>query len=240
MFGPMGRALDAVTELREQFQPTILRRDVQLMRDELQLDDTQVPIVETLVSDYETQFSEASEKAQQRQRDLMQRMFQSFMGGDTREKFQQSFQKIQSDLEQMAVEAGGELPPETRRQYFREQMQKMSEEMAKEREASGAAAETRAIAADMVKSAESWRRERGDMDSKLMEGVQATLKDPQKAEWPAFDRFLRREKSLPRGRLSGESVNLFAVLDAMQADAGIALKVVPAARRRRAGARAHA
>jgi len=141
-------------------------------------------------------------------------MFQSFMGGDTREKFQQSFQKIQSDLEQMAVEAGGELPPETRRQYFREQMQKMSEEMAKEREASGAAAETRAIAADMVKSAESWRRERGDMDSKLMEGVQATLKDPQKAEWPAFDRFLRREKSLPRGRLSGESVNLFAVLDA--------------------------
>jgi hypothetical protein len=47
-----------------------------------------------------------------------------------------------------------------------------------------------------------------------MEGVQATLKDAQKSEWPAFDRFLRREKSLPRGRLSGESVNLFAVLDA--------------------------
>jgi hypothetical protein len=210
----MGRSLDSVTELREQFQPSILRRDVQLMRDELELDDTQVPIVETLVSDYETQFSEASEKAQQRQRDLMQRMFQSFMGGDMREKFQQSFQKIQSDLEQMAVEAGGELPPETRRQYFREQMQKMSEEMAKEREASGAAAETRAIAADMVKSAESWRRERGDMDSRLLEEVQATLKDQQKAEWPAFDRFLRREKSLPRGRLSGESVNLFAVLDA--------------------------
>jgi hypothetical protein len=214
MFGPMGRSLDSVTELREQFQPTILRRDVQLMRDELELDDTQVPIVETLVSDYETQFNDASEKAQQRQRDLMQRMFQSFMGGDTREKFQQSFQRIQADLEQMAVEAGGELPPETRRQYFREQMQKMSEEMAKEREASGAAAETRAIAADMVKSAESWRRERGEMDAKLMEGVQATLKDAQKSEWPAFDRFLRREKSLPRGRLSGESVNLFAVLDA--------------------------
>jgi hypothetical protein len=214
MFGPMGRSLDSITELREQFQPTILRRDVQLMRDELDLDEGQMPIVETLVSDYETQFNEASEKAQQRQRDLMQKMFQSFMGGNARERFQESFQKIQSDLEQMAVEAGGELPPETRRQYFREQMQKMSEEMAKEREASGAAAETRAVAADMVKSAEAWRRERTDMDSKLLEGVQATLRDAQKQAWPAFDRFLRREKSLPRGRLSGESVNLFAVVDA--------------------------
>ena len=214
MFGPMGRSLDSVTELREQFQPTILRRDVQLMRDELSLEEGQVPIVETLVSDYETQFNEASERAQQRQRDLMQRMFQSFMGGNARERFQESFQKIQSDLEQMAVEAGGELPPETRRQYFRDQMQKMSEEMAKEREASGAAAETRVIAGDMVKSAEGWRRERTDMDAKLFEEVQATLREPQKAKWPAFDRFLRREKSLPRGRLSGESVNLFAVVDA--------------------------
>ena len=213
MFGPMGRSLDSVTELREQFQPTILRRDVQLMRDELELDDTQVPIVETLVSDYETQFTEASEAAQQRQRDLMQKMFQTFMGGDTRERWQQSFQKIQSDLEQMAVEAGGELPPETRRQYFREQMQKMSEEMAREREASGAAAETRAVAAEMVKSAESWRRQRTEMDTKLLTDVQSTLRDPQKERWPAFDRFLRREKTLARGRLSGESVNLFAVVD---------------------------
>ena len=30
---------------------------------------------------------------------------------------------------------------------------------------------------------------------------------------PAFDRFLQREKTLPRGTVSGESVNLFAVLD---------------------------
>ena len=37
-----------------------------------------------------------------------------------------------------------------------------------------------------------------------------------------------------------QASNLFAVLDALQADAGIALKVVPAARRRRAGARADA
>ena len=47
----------------EQFQPAVMRRDVPLMRDELQLDEGQVGIVETLVTDYETQFTEASDKA---------------------------------------------------------------------------------------------------------------------------------------------------------------------------------
>lgn len=37
-----------------------------------------------------------------------------------------------------------------------------------------------------------------------------------------------------------QASNLFAVLDVLQADAGIALKVVPAVRRQRAGARANA
>ena len=175
MFGPMGRSLDSVTELREQFQPAVMRRDVPLMRDELQLDEGQVGIVETLVTDYETQFTEASDKAQEQQRDMMRQMFQSFMGNGAREKFQESFQKIQSDLEQMAVESGGELPPEMRRQYFREQMQKMTDEMQKQREASGEAAETRRIASEMAQSAEKWRRERTQMETTLMDGVKGTL-----------------------------------------------------------------
>ncbi len=223
MFGPMGRSLDSVTELREQFQPYVLRRDVPLMREQLTLDDGQVTVVETLVGDYETQFNEASDKAQQAQRDAMMRMFESFMGGDTRERFQQAFEKIQADLEQMAVEAGGELPPDARRKYFREQMQKMGEEMAKEREASGAAAETRRIASEMAQAAEKWRREKADMDGKLLEAVKSTLLQPQAARWASFDRFLRREKTLPRGRLSGESVNLFAVVD----EAGISKESLP-------------
>ena len=213
MFGPMGRSLDSVTELREQFQPAVLKRDVPLVRDELMLDAGQVTIVETLMSDYEMQFNGASEKAQETQRDMMRQMFQSFMGNGAREKFQESFQKIQTDLEQMAVESGGELPAEMRRQYFRDQMQKMSDEMQKERETSGAATETKRIASEMTQAAEKWRRERTLMDTTLMDGLKATLKTEQTSRWDAFERFLRREKSLSRGRLSGESVNLFTVVD---------------------------
>ena len=227
MFGPMGRSLDSVTELREQFQPAVMRRDVPLMRDELQLDEGQVGIVETLVTDYETQFTEASDKAQEQQRDMMRQMFQSFMGNGAREKFQESFQKIQSDLEQMAVESGGELPPEMRRQYFREQMQKMTDEMQKQREASGEAAETRRIASEMAQSAEKWRRERTQMETTLMDGVKGTLKGDQTSRWESFLRFLRREKSLSRGRLSGESVNLFTVVDEAQLSKDSVNKLAP-------------
>ncbi len=213
MFGPMGRSLDSVTELREQFQPYVLRRDVPLFRDELHLSEGQTAITETLVHDYETVFTEASDAAQAQQREMMRQMFQGFMGGGNREKFQESFQKIQADLEQMAVEAGGELPPEMRRQYFREQMQKVSETLQKEREASGAVDESRRLATEMSQAAEKWRKLRTQMEIQLLDGIRGTLTVEQVERWAAFERFLRREKSLSRGRLSGESVNLFSVID---------------------------
>ena len=154
-------------------------------------------------------------------------MFQSFMGNGAREKFQESFQKIQADLEQMAVESGGELPAEMRRQYFREQMQKMTDEMQKQREASGEAAETRRIASEMAQAAEKWRRERTQMETTLMDGVKGTLKGDQTGRWDSFLRFLRREKSLSRGRLSGESVNLFTVVDEAQLSKDSVAKLAP-------------
>ncbi|MHC5113455.1 MAG: hypothetical protein ACYTGP_03385 [Planctomycetota bacterium] len=49
----------------------------------------------------------------------------------------------------------------------------------------------------------------------FLENVRAILSPEQSARWEEFRRQLRREKELPKGRLSGESINLFHVLKIM-------------------------
>ncbi|MCE9618293.1 MAG: hypothetical protein K8R92_00080 [Planctomycetes bacterium] len=211
--GGLQRSLGAVTELREQFQPYIVKRDVPLIKEQLKLDDGQITVVENFVVDYETTFTAASDKASAAQQELMRSMFQSFMGGNMRERFQNFGEKAQKDIEQIEKESGAEMSPEQRGQYFRDQMDKMSQQIAAERETSGEAAETRKIVGNMNQLYEKWRRERAVMDRQVMDDIKTTLKPEQAARWESFERFMRREKLLSRGRLSGENVNLFAVVD---------------------------
>ena len=213
MGGGIGRSLGAVTEMREQFQAFIVKRDVPLIKEQLKLDDGQTTVVETFVTDYEAAFTDASDKASTAQQDLMRSMFQSFMGGNMRERYQSFGENMQKDIEQIEKDSGTEMSPEARSQYFRDQMDKMSQQIAAERETSGEAEQTRKIVGDMTVLAEKWRKERGVLDQQVMEEIRSSLKPDQSAKWESFERFMRREKLLGRGRLSGENVNLFAVLD---------------------------
>jgi hypothetical protein len=60
---------------------------------------------------------------------------------------------------------------------------------------------------------EEWTIEKSSMRERFVDGLKSTLNDDQLAAWPAFNRFLVREKSLPKSRLSGEGTNLFLIID---------------------------
>jgi hypothetical protein len=62
----------------------------------------------------------------------------------------------------------------------------------------------------------SWRTEKTQMLDKFMADLKSQLGPQQLERWPSFERALRRERLLPDGDLSGESVDLFAVLTRMQ------------------------
>ena len=62
----------------------------------------------------------------------------------------------------------------------------------------------------------SWRTEKTQMLDKFMSDLKSQLGPQQLERWPSFERALRRERLLPDGDLSGESVDLFAVLTRMQ------------------------
>lgn len=73
-----------------------------------------------------------------------------------------------------------------------------------------------AILEKVMQPLTSWRVEKRAMLAKFMADLKSTLGSTQLEKWPAFERALRRERMLPDGDLSGESVDLWMVLGRMQ------------------------
>ena len=215
--GPRG--LGGMRELRELLAAEVTRRDMPLFVEELQLDEGQEAIVESLIVDYEDAFGDGSETVQADLTDLGRSMVQSFMGGgamaDMRDRMRERAEAVRAELEER--EANGDvLSDEERRDFWRDRMAEMQGEMMQESMDSGAFDEARGVLTEMLDILEDWVAERKALRAALETNLEAQLSDDQLVLWPAFERYLVREKSLPRGRLSGEEVNLFAVVDEIE------------------------
>lgn len=53
-----------------------------------------------------------------------------------------------------------------------------------------------------------WIQEKARLKQRFVENLRSVLSDEQQERWPKLERSMRREKELPRGLLSGESVDL--------------------------------
>jgi len=62
-----------------------------------------------------------------------------------------------------------------------------------------------------------WAAEKRRLREDFLEGVRGTLAEDQLEQWPRLERTLRREKSLPMGELSGESLDLTVVMRELRA-----------------------
>jgi hypothetical protein len=92
-------------------------------------------------------------------------------------------------------------------------MEKMGETVRAEMKTSGAFDQMRASLGEMVTDFNTWQGTKSKLRAGFVDGMKAALSEPQSQKWPAFERFLSREKTLPRSTISGEGVNLFIVLD---------------------------
>lgn len=63
-----------------------------------------------------------------------------------------------------------------------------------------------------------WGKEKAVLREQFLENVRVLLTTEQQEMWPAFDRRLRREKELHKGRLSGESTDLLAIVRDLNLD----------------------
>lgn len=204
------------------FRPEFMRRDMNTIRDQLVLDAAQTTLVETLLVDYEEKFTPASEAAQEKLRTAMTEVASGFFNPEMRTRMETAMQSIRADLEQLAAESGGEVDPEVRAQLFRDRFSKLQAEVMAEREQSGAQQQTKETIGRMIDALEVWQGQRVTMREELLGAIRVTLSKEQTDRWAAFDRYMRRERTLPLGAISGEQVNLFLVVD----EAGLPPEIV--------------
>jgi Spy/CpxP family protein refolding chaperone len=85
----------------------------------------------------------------------------------------------------------------------RDEMRKMTERIATTREDQ--------VMSMILEPLDGWNRARTQLRMEFLTNVKAQLSSEQLSNWPHFERTLRRDKSLPKGELMGESIDLFLV-----------------------------
>jgi hypothetical protein len=87
---------------------------------------------------------------------------------------------------------------------MRERMTNMRDEIA--------SGDPRQIMEKLFRPVDEWRNEKITLKNRMLDDIKTILSEVQLAEWDSFERKLVREKSLHKGRLSGETLDLFQLL----------------------------
>ncbi len=212
MFGGGGGGGGAgMRDVRDALEPDFARRDLQLFVRQLTLDEVQGDVVEQLFEDYETAYEPEMERVQSSMMDVGRRLMESFMTPERREQMNTRMEKMREELR--AAEENGEMTDDQRREFFRTRMEQAAAEVQNDGTVMGLDAEIKAAFSTILGDLETLQAKKLELKKAFIDGVKATLDDAQMVNWDPFERFLTREKTLPRGRISGESTNLFLVVD---------------------------
>lgn len=194
--------------LGDLLEADFLRRDLRLFSEELELRDSQRAVLDVLFMDYDEGFRAGVEPVNELMRNAGPRIFQSFMSPETRDVFRSAMESAQAEIAELRDKQGGEVDSAVVEEIMGRAMSAASEDIQRIRRESGQQAEARAAIGEMIAGLEAWQAEKAALREQFISGVKGQLDEAQLSRWPAFERRMTREKSLPDGRLSGESVDL--------------------------------
>ena len=243
------------------FSPDFLTRDVPMVVEELQLDDTQRIIVAQLFQDYDSNFRELLETIQagteelnenyepdpdiqasmdavrdsmREMRDEMREAREQMSGGEDRGRRNRGREGRGDDQAQQGGRdqgadqpmEDGQVPPpptmteeerraqaEAMREEYRMRFTEMGEQMTDIRRRRTASVQMQELLDARVALIREFADGKRQLRISTASGVQALLLEEQAPRWDALERSLRRDRMLPRGRLSGESTDVLNVLE---------------------------
>jgi len=216
--GPMGGFGEMMT-------PDFSRRDVVLMVEGLSLDETQRLVLETLIETYEEDFRAKGDEF----RDRMNAMREEARPSEereaqfraARERFESFRDDIRAKREKLEEEHGGEIPEEIE-EKFREEVRTQMEAMRTEMREQGRNFFQDEVALEMFGKlapiSEEWVRARNQLRDQFVADLQMQLNEEQAQRWPSTERLIRRTKALQRGRISGESADIFQIVRSLNLD----------------------
>ncbi|MEE8154652.1 MAG: hypothetical protein V3T53_06785 [Phycisphaerales bacterium] len=208
--------MGAMRGLAYLLEPDFNRRDIVQFNDDLSLDGQQQMIVQTLFAGYDEAFQAARADLDEIMRRL--RPERSDDDGERQRAREQMRERWQSLRQQMELARDPSLSEEARDQIM-EIIRRRGEEMRDQaRQTFGPQIEPEELerlTADAADKYKIFRAEKVRLRDQFVGDLLLVLRDDQRSPWPSLERRLIRQKTIPRGQLSGERVDLFDLVRAM-------------------------
>ena len=203
-------------------EPDFLRRDLRLVDDMLLVADEQLPMVEAFLADYEEGFQKAREEIQAKLRELRdanrppepsaeEQEEMRAMGTELREKMRAMRMMMSGNRELVDAEAAELEELRSEIEAMRAKFQEMRMERMPEQD------QIAEIARQASALRKEWLRNRASLEAEFTESLQVILNEEQLTLWDPFRRQVRRDRALPRGVLSGESLDVNTVVREFEA-----------------------
>ena len=198
-------------------EPDFLRRDLRLVDDMLLVADEQLPMVEAFLADYEEGFQKAREEIQAKLRELRdanrppepsaeEQEEMRAMGTELRDKMRAMRMMMSGNRELVDAEAAELEELRSEIEAMRAKFQEMRMERMPEQD------QIAEIARQASALRKEWLRNRASLEAEFTESLQVILSEEQLTLWDPFRRQVRRDRALPRGVLSGESLDVNTVV----------------------------
>ena len=179
--------------------------------------DEQLPMVEAFLADYEEGFQKAREEIQAKLRELRdanrppepsaeEQEEMRAMGTELRDKMRAMRMMMSGNRELVDAEAAELEELRSEIEAMRAKFQEMRMERMPEQD------QIAEIARQASALRKEWLRNRASLEAQFTESLQVILSEEQLTLWDPFRRQVRRDRALPRGVLSGESLDVNTVV----------------------------
>lgn len=209
--GPMMRGIGQMME------PEFLRRDMPMFVQTLELDESQRPILETLLVDYTMAFNDAADEMRDRFATLRPRSPEQEARSQKRREIGGQMRDAVDELRELrAATPEGAEPDARKSDEIRQRMESLQKQMIELRPPRPEGKELKKLRDAMTALGDEWRATRQSLRDGFVADVQTILIEEQHAKWPVLERQFRREKTLRRSQLAGEGVDLVHVVRDMR------------------------
>jgi hypothetical protein len=199
--------------------PDYMLRDLQKFKETFVLTEDQMMIVEQILRDYDESFREATEASQEG----ISGSFRSMRGTEDdpasqkRDELRQRSRDLRDKLD-AARKLGDEADTAKMQEAIQSEMSAIRNEMNEDRTARWQSDERQTAFEEIALMIQDQLRLKRQMKNELEGDLVILLSEEQLALWPALQRQLIRDRLLPFGRLSGETVDVMALVDQQDFD----------------------
>ena len=203
------------------FTLKVLRRDLDVLSEELMLDEAQRVIMDSIYQDYVYAFDAGALATRTQMSELRPVSSAQDLARQQRERHtarQRMLTEVREEISQL--EKDGELSAEQRQQIIQNALQSFNESFGASSTPDTAEARTQILTflSQLNAITTGWSSAQSELEARFFSNVQAILSADQHDRWPGALRRVRRLNTISRGELSGEYVDLYTVLTQVSID----------------------